>query len=55
MQGLRCHVCHDPDLRTVRGVPASSPEQMFVELASLLPGLPAVPSDAWRAHFPGRG
>lgn len=37
VQGVRCHVCHDPDLRTVRGVPVSSPEQMFVELASLLP------------------
>lgn len=34
--GIRCHVCPEPDIRVVRGLPVSSPCQLFTELATLL-------------------
>jgi hypothetical protein len=35
-EGIRCHVCPSPDVVEVRGLRVSRPEQVFVELASLL-------------------
>lgn len=35
-QGIRCHVCPAPDIRVVRGLPVSSPGQLFTELTTLL-------------------
>lgn len=35
-EGVVCHVCPAPDLRRVRGLPVSSPAQLFSELATRL-------------------